>query len=119
VRASSRRGSTLIEVLVALVLLAVLGTAFITLLGQTAHTMRSVLESERQMRGAGEILDRLAVVSRRDLLARTGRTSLPRWTIEISQTSPTLFDVAVSNVDGGLTLARTTFYRPDSANAAQ
>jgi Tfp pilus assembly protein PilV len=63
--AESRRGSTFIEVLLSLVLLAISGTALVTLLGQTAHAIRSVRESEIQTGAAGLEVSALAQLERR------------------------------------------------------
>ncbi|HTE45994.1 MAG TPA: hypothetical protein VK636_12160 [Gemmatimonadaceae bacterium] len=116
-RVSYRPGSVLIEVLVALVLLAVAGSALITLLGQTAHSMRTTLESERLARSASEQLDGVAVATRADLIARQGRTSLHGWTVQIVATSMSLFDVSVFELDGRAPVLTTTLYRPDSSDA--
>jgi Tfp pilus assembly protein PilV len=112
-----RRGSALIEVLVALVLLAIGGTALIVLLGQTAQSMRSTVESERLTRTAFEQLDWIALESRGDLIARIGRTSVRGWTIDVRQASPSTFDVAVASSDTTSPLVHTTLYRPDTIDA--
>jgi Tfp pilus assembly protein PilV len=109
-----RRGSALIEVLVSLVLLSIGGTALVTLLGQTAHSMQTAAESERLTQGASEQLDWLAIASRPELVTRSGRTMLRGWAIEVRQTSPTMFDITVAASDTGAPLVRTTLYRPDS-----
>ena len=118
---SVRAGSALIEVLVALVLLASAGTGLITLLGQTAHAMRRTLETERVTRRASAELDRFALADRAALLARTegGPTALHGWVIDVHSVSPSLFDVRIAESATGITILRTTLYRPppDSADA--
>ncbi|MEP6493406.1 MAG: hypothetical protein ABJF01_12055 [bacterium] len=116
-RASSRRGSALIEVLLALVLLGVAGSALITLLGQTAHSMRTTLEGERLARAAASELGGLAVATHADLVARQGRSSLHGWTFQITAVSLSLFDVTISEPGGRTPLLQTTLYRPDSSDA--
>lgn len=109
-----RRGSVLIEVLVSLVLLAIGGSALVTLLGQTSHSMRTAIDTERLTRSASEQLDWLAVESRPALVERIGRTVLRGWTIDVRQTSPSMFDISVAASDTGAALVHTTLYRPDS-----
>ena len=112
----ARKGSTFIEVLLSLVLLAISGTALVTLLGQTAHALRSVRESENQTRAAGLEVSALAQLDRAALIARVGRTRPRGWTIQIDRTAPDLFDVRVSPSDLGLVLIQTTLYRADSVS---
>lgn len=112
--AGIRRGSVLIEVMIALILLAMSGSALITLLGQTAHSMRRTLESERLARGASEQLGSLMIATRGELLSGVGRTVVRGWTIQISAASTSLFEVSIAASDSGAPLLRTTLYRPDS-----
>jgi Tfp pilus assembly protein PilV len=117
----SRAGSALLEVVIALVVLAVSGTAFITLLGQTTHSIERLRRSERETRGASAQLSRLATFDRGQLMARVGRTAANGWLISIDQLSAGLFDVSVAASDTSGTsgtLLRTTLYRPDSVNGA-
>jgi hypothetical protein len=114
-----RRGSALIEVLVALVLLATAGTGLITLLGQTSHSMRTTFESERLERRASEELDRLALLDRGALLLRSGRSRSRGWTLDIRPAGDGLFDVSIMESDTTTrVLLATTLYRPlaDSSN---
>jgi Tfp pilus assembly protein PilV len=115
--ASNRHGSVLIEVLVALVLLAVSGTALITLLGQTSQAMRTTQTSERLARAASEQLGGLATLTRADLLAAAGSRSVNGWTLSISVDSPNLFDVTIADSGSHAPLLRTTVYRPDTSDA--
>jgi Tfp pilus assembly protein PilV len=114
-----RRGSSFIEVVLALVLLAIAGTALITLMGQTAHTIESLRATERQTEAASAELSALAVLSAPQLVQRTGRTRIHGWSMSIDRTSADLFDVAIAASDTGMVLLRTTLYRPDTtAHAA-
>lgn len=115
----SRRGSALIEVLIALVLLATAGTGLIALLGQTAHAMRSTLETERTTRRAAAELDRLTLLDDAELSASLGRGTSRGWMIDISTSAVGVFDVRIAESDTSGTLLQTTLYRPrsDSSNA--
>ncbi|HEY9226640.1 MAG TPA: hypothetical protein VIP11_08345 [Gemmatimonadaceae bacterium] len=113
-----RRGAAFIEVLLALVLLAIGGTALITLLGQTAHSMESLRRSEIETRAAAAELSALSVLSRADLVGREGRRRVHGWTLDITRTSASLFDARIAASDTGMVLLRTTLYRPDTSDAS-
>jgi Tfp pilus assembly protein PilV len=115
VRGRRRRGSALIEVLVALVLLAIAGVAMITLLGQTSRTMRATRDTERETSAASSVLDRFAAMSRADLLASVGRRDVTAFRADVAEPSPDLFEIAVAASDTSPVLLRTVLYRPDSS----
>jgi hypothetical protein len=106
-------------VLVALVLLASAGAGLVTLLGQTAHSMRTTLRAERLTRRATAELDRLALLDRADLLSWVGRRHSNGWTLDITETAADVFDIRLAESDTGVALLQTTLYRPrsDSSNA--
>jgi len=114
----TRRGWALIEVLLSLVLLAIGGMALITLLGQSTHSIESLHASELQTRAAGAQLNALSILSRADLAGRVGRTTMRGFSVSINRDGNDLFDVAIARSDTGLVLLRTTFYRPDTTDAA-
>ncbi|MGH7615915.1 MAG: type IV pilus modification PilV family protein [Gemmatimonadaceae bacterium] len=115
-----RRGSALVEVLIAMVVLATVGTGLITLLGQTAHSMRTSLVSERLVRAASAELDRLAVLDEAALASRAGRSHPRGFTLDIRPLGDGLFDVSIAESDTTRELLRSTLYRPaqDSSNVA-
>jgi len=114
-----RRGVALLEVLIALVVLAFSGTAMITLLGQTAHTVRNLRDSERTIRLASAELERLVLWDRGQLAAHVGRSSIRGWSIRVDALTPALFDVSIAESDTGIVLLRTTVYRPEPSYVAQ
>jgi Tfp pilus assembly protein PilV len=114
-----RSGSAIIEALIATVMLATAGVALITLLGQTAHSMRTLRNSERLTRDASDRLDRLVLLGRADILAREGRTSFAGWSLVVAPVGPSLFDVSVAPTDTSAVLLRTTIYRPDTTSVDQ
>lgn len=114
----TRSGSALIEVLVALVVLATAGTGLVVFLGQTAHTLRHMRDQERLTRLASTQLDRIVLWDRTAFVARIGRSSFDGWTVDVRLATPELFDVAIAASDTGAVLLRTTAYRPDTIDAA-
>ena len=117
--ASTRRGSALVEVLVALVLLAVSGVAMVALLGQTSRSMRSTRDSEQETRAASHVLDRFTPMDRAGFLASLGRHDAGGFRATVVEAAPDLFEVSVAASDTSATLLRSAFYRPgaDSSRA--
>jgi Tfp pilus assembly protein PilV len=114
-RDDKRTGGALIEVCVALVLLATAGTGLVTLLGQTAHSIRTTSESERDVRSASTELDRLTLMDRATLMTRLGSLTTHGWTIDIRAVDSTLFDASISPAGSSAVLLSTTLYRPAGA----
>jgi Tfp pilus assembly protein PilV len=113
-----RSGSALIEVLIALVILATAGTGLVTFLGQTAHTLRQLRDEERVIRLASAQLDRMVLWDRTAFVARLGRSAFDGWTVVVQQMTPELFDIAIAASDSGAVLLQTTAYRPDTIHVA-
>jgi Tfp pilus assembly protein PilV len=111
-RPRRRSGAAIIEVLVAIVMLALTGTALITMLGQTSYSMQTTIESERLARAATVELNRIVLADRSTLVASVGRRAVRGWTIDVASISPALFDVRIAESDTGAALLRTTLYRP-------
>jgi hypothetical protein len=101
------------------VLLATAGTGLVTLLGQTAHSMRSTLEVERTTRRAAAELDRLTLLDGAELLVSVGRRHSNGWTLDIAASATDVFDVRIAESDTSAALLQTAIYRPrsDSSNA--
>jgi Tfp pilus assembly protein PilV len=116
-RPAARSGSALIEVLIALVLLAMAGTGLVIFLGQTAHTLRHVRDEERLIRLASAELDRMTLWDRPTFIARTGRSRVASWTVHVRPLTTELFDISIAASDTGAVLLRTIAYRPDTIDA--
>lgn len=117
---NQRAGSALIEVVLALVVLAISGTALITLVGQTTYSIASLQRSERETRDASVQLAALATLDRSQLIERAGHSERRgQWSVQVTRVTADLFDVAVSALDTSSVLLRTTLYRKDSTHAAR
>jgi hypothetical protein len=108
----------LLDVVIALVVLGLSGVAMIALLGQTAHSVRTVRNTERDVRRASDELGRFVVYDRSQLIAMVGRSSSHEWSIVVLQAGPDLFDVSIADSDTSAVLLRTSVYRPDTLHAA-
>lgn len=115
---SARPGSTLVEVLVGLVILAVAGSGLIVLIGQTSHTMNRTFVAERRLRQASAELSRFAALDRAAMAARVGTSQSHGWSVSVMVASTSLFDVSVAPTDTSAVWLRTTFYRPDTTDTA-
>jgi Tfp pilus assembly protein PilV len=118
-RADRRRhGSALLDVVIALVVLGLGGVAMITLLGQTAHSVRTVRNTERDVRQASDELGRFVAYDRAQLVAMVGRSLSHGWSIQVAQPSPDLFDVSIAASETSAVLLHTSVYRPDTLHGA-
>jgi len=104
----------LLDVVIALVVLGLSGVGMIALLGQTAHSVRIVRNTERDVRHASDELGRFVVYDRAQLVAMVGRSTSHGWTIQVTQVEPDLFDVSIAASDTSAALLHTSVYRPDT-----
>lgn len=117
IRRRARAGTALLDVVVSLVVLGLSGTGLITLLGQTAHSVRHVRDTERAVRRASDQLARLVVADRALLVSMVGQTVSRGWIVTVGQSSPDLFDVVIADTTTARPILRTTLYRPDTSHA--
>lgn len=108
----ARAGSALLDVVVSLVVLGLSGAGLITLLGQTAHSVRHVRDTEREVRRASDQLARLVAADRALLLSMVGQTVSRGWIVTIGQSSSDLFDVVIADTTTPAPVLHTTLYRP-------
>ncbi|HXT16503.1 MAG TPA: hypothetical protein VN706_12775 [Gemmatimonadaceae bacterium] len=116
-RASNRPGLALVEVLIAIVVLASAGTGLITLLGQTAKSIATTRASERSIDRASALLERLVVWDGPMLVAHEGPSNVDSLVLTVTPVGRALFDVSVAGSDATPPLLRTTLYRPDTTHA--
>ncbi|HEY4303835.1 MAG TPA: hypothetical protein VGM82_05180 [Gemmatimonadaceae bacterium] len=115
--ADRRRGTALIEALIALVLLGIAGTSVIMVVGQTHNTLRDALNTEQVIDSASAELDEMVLLTRSDLVRRIGWTVRDGFATHIEQITPSLYDVDVARAPGRLPFLRTTLYRSDTSDA--
>jgi hypothetical protein len=117
-RTNPPKGSALLDVVIALVVLGLSGVAMITLLGQTAYSIRTVRNTERATRAASDELGRFVIYDRTQLISMVGRTRSHGWSIEVLRASPDLFDVSIAESDTSAPLLTTSIYRLDTLHAS-
>ena len=108
------QGAALLDVLLALVLLALSGTALISLLGQTSHSLQRTQATEHLLHAASNELSALSLLSHDELTTHAGRRSHHGWTINIVSRGASLFDIDIAASDTTAPLLHTTLYRPDT-----
>jgi hypothetical protein len=116
-RLRKRKGSGILDVVISLSILGLTGTALITLLGQTAQSVRHVRDTERQARRASDQLGMFVAYTRPQLVAMVGRSRVREWTVQVSQSTADLFDVVIADTVTGAPVLATTLYRPDTTRA--
>lgn len=116
-RRRSRRGMTLLEVLIAL---AILASAAMALLGVATQSWRAVLsarDADRSLLEASAFLDAVALWPRDDLDRHLGERAQTPWRMRVDRPLPTLYVVTLADSSGRETLLVTSLYRPEPARA--
>jgi len=116
-RQRNRKGSGILDVVISLSILGLSGTGLITLLGQTAQSVRHVRDTERQVRRASDQLGMFAAYTRPQLVAIVGSSRVREWTVQVRQSATDLFDVVIADTVTGAPVLATTLYRPDTTRA--
>jgi type II secretory pathway pseudopilin PulG len=112
VRPGPRRGAALLEVIVALSILAVAGISAVTMAAESGRAVSRMREADRAMRRASAFLDAVALWSRADLDRRLGDHPQGPWRLEIQRPRPTLYLVALRDSAAGRELLQTALFRP-------
>jgi type II secretory pathway component PulJ len=110
------RGVALLEVIVALAILASAGTALIGLLGQALQAESELRDRERALRAAERVLTATTLLTRTDLDRRLGRHPIGELLLEVQRLRPTLYRLAVSLGSApAVEMLVTVVYRPELA----
>lgn len=108
-----RRGAVLLEAMVAITILAVAGTAAVTMVAESAAVVRRARDADAQARRADAFLHAVALWTRDDLDRRLGDRPQGPWRLEIQRPTPTLYEVVLTDSTGGDVLLRTALFRPE------
>ena len=117
-RERTRRGMTLLEVLVALAILASAGLALVTLGGVSWRAVRVAREADRSLREANAFFEAVALWPREDLDRHLGARVQGPWRMRVDRPAPTLYVVTLADSSGRLTLLETALFRPEPPHAA-
>jgi hypothetical protein len=113
-RRAERRpsGVALLEVLLGFALLAIAGTAWITLAGQTAQTLRNVRASERATFAAASTMEWVAIRTATELDGMIGERRVGDFDVTILRMLPGLYDVTIGDTLTGTVLLHSSVYAP-------
>lgn len=106
-------GAVLLEMLVALSLLAVAGTAAAVATAQGARAVAHARERDQELRAASAFMDAVALWPRADLDRRLGERQQGPWRLRVDRPDPRLYTLSLRD-SVGAELLRTAVFRPDS-----
>lgn len=112
------RGAVLLEVVVALTILAVAGVTMIALSGESMDALRRARAAEVETAKASALLHAVALWPRADLDRHLGDRPEGPWRLRVGRLLPTLYVVTLTDSTGGRTLLSTALYRSEVTSAA-
>jgi len=110
-RLSRRAGAVLLEVIVALSVLAFVGVAAVTLAAEAARSVAGARRAEAETRAANALFDAVSLWPRSDLDRHLGTTRQGEWRMRVNRSSPVLYDVTLTDSAASRVLLRTTLFR--------
>ena len=114
---ASRAGLTLLEVMVALVILGTAAAASMAMMGQSAAVVAGAQRAERDMRAGSALLEAVALWPAADLDRHLGATRQGSFRLAIDRTSSALYDIQLTDTLGRRVLIETSLFRPASVDA--
>lgn len=108
-------GSALLEVIVAVTILALAGTAVIALVRENAATADLAAHREEELLRASAFLDAVALWPAEDLVRRMGNRAQGPWRLEIQRPEADLYAIRLTD-SLGVELLTTALYRPGSGS---
>jgi type II secretory pathway pseudopilin PulG len=103
----------LLEVLVALTILATAAASVVAFANDAARTVRRAGEAESEMRRASAFLDAVALWPREDLDRHLGERPEGPWRLHITRLTTTLYAVVLTDSTSARELLRTAVYRAE------
>ncbi len=111
------RGVVLLEVLIALTILAVAGIAIMQLARESVATVARTRASGTALERASDFLEAVALWPRADLDRHLGGRPEGAWRLRVERPSPTLYTVVLMDSARARVLLSTTLYRPETRDA--
>jgi type II secretory pathway pseudopilin PulG len=125
-RLSQRNGAALLEVMVALTILAVAGMWAVALVNQSVEAIHQVREADIAIRRANGFMEAVALWPRQDLDRHLGRHREGEWVLTVQRPAMSLYTIVLSAVpdtlDGrplGRDLLSTAVFRPEVPDSAR
>jgi type II secretory pathway component PulJ len=118
--ACSDRGVALLEVLIALVILATAGLSLVGLLGAGLRWEREARERERTLANEDRVLVAMTLLKRADLDRRIGRHDVGEFVVDVQRPERTLYRIAMAQTSSPhVKDLVTVVYRQEQANGSR
>jgi len=114
-----RDGAVLLEVVVALTILATSGVTMIALASQSMDALRRAHAAEDDTASASAFLYAVSLWPRADLDRHLGDRPQGHWRLRVERPLPTLYTVTLTDGAGDRTLLSTALYRSEADSAAR
>lgn len=113
-----RKGFTLLEVLVAMTILALVGLSTLEAVQTAARLGGVAVMAERDLSEASQLLHSVSVWSRTELEQRLGTREQGEWSLEITRETPDFFLVVVRDRARGAKWLQTGIFCPRSSDVS-
>ena len=107
----------LLEVVVAMTILAVAALSTVVWISQAADAAVRTSATAAEADLASDYLDRIALWTREDLDRHLGVRRQGEWAVTVERLTPTLYVVMIADAANARTILRTTLYRPEQLHA--
>ncbi|MGH7719759.1 MAG: type IV pilus modification PilV family protein [Steroidobacteraceae bacterium] len=114
----SERGAALLEVIVALTILAVAGSSAAALVAGSVRAASRARQADVEMRRASALLEAVALWTRADLDRHLGERRQGAWVMRVDRPWTALYVVTLTDSATGRELLGTSLYRPEAPRAA-
>ncbi|MFN2399098.1 MAG: hypothetical protein ABR543_10745 [Gemmatimonadaceae bacterium] len=115
---AERCGAVLLEVIVAMTILAVGGGAVLALASESTQAVERARAVDRAMMRANGFMEAVSLWSRDDLDRHLGTRDQGAWRMHVGRAIPTLYVVTLSDSTGRV-LMSTSLFRPEARHALQ
>lgn len=114
-----RHGAVLLEVMVALTILATAGLAALGLTREATHAVEHARVAGREIAAASAFLEVVVLWPREELDQRLGDRVQGPWRLSIQRSYPMLYEVVLRDSTLAREILRTSLYRPESSDAGR
>ncbi len=109
---AARRGTALLESLIALLVVGLAGTSLLALASACLDRTRRADDADRVSAAASALLDAASLWSRDELEQRLGQRRQGPFMLDVQERTPRLFEVVISYSAGAHVLLTTRLHRP-------
>ncbi len=100
-RMSASRGALLLEAMIALAVLATVGSGAAWLASESTRAVARMHEEESRLRSASRFLAAVSLWPREDLDRHLGRTAQGPWWLHVEHSRPALYTLALADTTTG------------------